>query len=87
MSTDDTNALIEAFQAEDVDIACSQYANTLGVPAVFKQTTFDRLKSLEGDKGAKAMLYEEAFAITRVSLIHASVDIDTPQALATWETK
>ncbi|MGF1704745.1 nucleotidyltransferase family protein [Enterovibrio baiacu] len=83
----DTNALLAAFQVEGVDIACSQYADTLGVPAVFKQTTFERLKSLEGDKGAKALLYEDTFMIARVSLTHASEDIDTPQALAAWEKK
>ncbi|MEZ8127588.1 nucleotidyltransferase family protein [Enterovibrio norvegicus] len=82
----DTNALLAAFYAEDVDIACSQYADTLGVPAVFNQTTFDRLKSLEGDKGAKVLFYEDGYTITAVSLIHASVDIDTPQALTAWET-
>ncbi|WP_194956688.1 nucleotidyltransferase family protein [Enterovibrio baiacu] len=83
----DTNALLAAFHAKGADIACGQYADTLGVPAVFKQTTFDRLKALEGDKGAKALLYEDTFMIARVSLTHASEDIDTPQALTAWENK
>ncbi len=59
------------------DLAASQYAGRRGVPAYFPASTFDELKKLTGDTGARALLQ----TARTVELPHGELDIDTTQDL------
>lgn len=63
------------------DLAGSQYANTLGVPAVFGNGWLARLQELSGDGGAGALLQAAAHA-RRVSWPEGADDLDTEADLA-----
>jgi molybdenum cofactor cytidylyltransferase len=62
-------------------LAGSQYANTLGVPAVFGSAWFTRLQGLAGDRGAGALLQGAAHA-RRVPWPEGADDLDTEADLA-----
>lgn len=60
--------------------AASEYAQTLGVPAIFPSSYYPALLSLSGDRGAAKLL--KAGAVTRVPWPDGAVDLDTPEDLA-----
>lgn len=67
-------------------ITCSAYGhhpddNNLGVPAIFPRQYFTQLRSLRGDQGAKALLYQNP--VIRLPLPAATIDLDTQ---AQWRT-
>jgi molybdenum cofactor cytidylyltransferase len=56
--------------------ACA-YAGTVGTPAVFPRSRFERLMALEGDRGAKVVLLDEP-EIARVEWPAGALDVDDP---------
>ena len=56
--------------------ACA-YAGTVGPPAVFPRSRFERLMTLAGDRGAKAVLLEEP-EIARFEWPEGAFDVDHP---------
>jgi molybdenum cofactor cytidylyltransferase len=75
------DGLIDLYPACTAAMVATQYADTLGVPAVFGRRHFEALRSLEGDRGAKELLLA-APATGRVPFEPAALDIDTPDDLA-----
>ena len=73
--------LLDKFAIQQQDIVCANYQNTRGVPAVFSEKTFAQLSSLDGDKGAKKLLYSSEFCIVDCPLESAAIDIDTQEQL------
>lgn len=73
---DDLSKLITAFEQQDAEIAASQYNDTVGVPAIFGRTLFERLSKLTGDKGAKELI-RATHNVVKVELANAAYDIDT----------
>ena len=65
--------LIDAFDGGPRRIVASAYAGTIGIPVLFGCGWFERLASLDGDRGAKALLFEEPAS---------RVDIDWPAGAA-----
>jgi molybdenum cofactor cytidylyltransferase len=53
-------------------------------PAIFPLCYFPQLIQLEGDKGAKALLYKHKENLQTVSLPNAIIDIDTKEDLTNW---
>ncbi|MCA9473658.1 MAG: nucleotidyltransferase family protein [Nitrospirales bacterium] len=68
------------------NIVCSVYAGSRGVPAIFGRSSFGKLRELSGDRGAKALLYDEHVPVVECPLDHASIDVDTPEDLHRWVT-
>lgn len=56
--------------------ACA-YGGTVGPPALFPRSCFDRLLVLTGDRGAKSVLLEEP-AIARIDWPAGAFDVDGP---------
>lgn len=72
-------ALMDAFAAHNGDaIAASAYAGKMGVPAVFPRAVFGRLRSLSGDKGARALLTDAPCPVVALPFDGGEIDIDLP---------
>lgn len=75
----DFKRLCDAYEASKRDerspIVCAAYAGGLGVPAIFPRAYFPQLIALEGDRGAKQLLY--ANPVLSIPLEAAAIDIDT----------
>ena len=61
-------------------IVATQYAQTVGVPALFKRQIFEGLRGLSPNAGAKALMATHSVD----AIIHepAAIDLDTPDDLA-----
>jgi len=67
------------------DIACAAYNNRRGAPALFGHSCFSALQQLEGDQGAKQLLYHSDFGIAELPCSNAALDIDTPADITHWQ--
>jgi molybdenum cofactor cytidylyltransferase len=76
------DALIDGYPTNEAAMVATQYADTLGVPAVFGRRHFTALRALEGDRGGKTLLLANP-ATGRVPFEPAAVDIDTRGDLPT----
>lgn len=65
-------------QGREHELAASAYADTLGPPAYFAASQFERLRALSGDRGAKALLLEHRESIASVPFPEGVFDIDEP---------
>jgi molybdenum cofactor cytidylyltransferase len=65
---EETNALV---------VAC-EYANTLGVPALFSAPMFPEMLSLEPSHGAKTLIKKYRKQVVSVEFPEGAFDIDTP---------
>jgi molybdenum cofactor cytidylyltransferase len=71
-------ALVAAAEASGKPIAASEYAGTLGVPALFAASIFPELLRLQGDAGARRVIAREEARVTCVALAGGELDVDTP---------
>jgi molybdenum cofactor cytidylyltransferase len=69
--------LVETFQKTKKPIAACQYADTLGVPALFAREMFAELSDLQGDAGAKAVIKKQAANVAQTPAPEAAFDVDT----------
>lgn len=60
-------------------IAACSYANILGTPAVFHQSMFPHLLTLEGDRGAKKIMKEKESEVAKLHFQEGTIDIDTQE--------
>ncbi|HVR60499.1 MAG TPA: nucleotidyltransferase family protein [Polyangia bacterium] len=81
LTSEHLDALIAA-SAGATRIAASAYDDVLGVPALFPWEMFQRLESLSGDAGARALLQHLAFRVVSVPWPEGAADIDRPSDLA-----
>lgn len=70
--------LIAASEAAPAGLVACEYAETLGVPALFARRHFDALRRLGGDRGGKALLAAHGEAVVRIPFPPAAIDLDTP---------
>jgi molybdenum cofactor cytidylyltransferase len=82
LTRSDLERLLSAFEGDN--IACSFYDGKRGVPATFGHNSFNRLKRLSGDQGAKMVLYESDIPVRECPIPHAAIDIDSRTQLAEW---
>ncbi len=71
------NRIIEAHQTSTKPIIASEYANTLGVPALFAKSLFPELLNLQGDRGAKQIIQSYSNDVASVPFPGGAVDINT----------
>jgi molybdenum cofactor cytidylyltransferase len=57
-------------------VACA-YKDTVGVPALFSRSVFDKLLLLEGQEGAKKIITDHLEDIATISFEKGGIDIDT----------
>lgn len=70
--------LIEVHHCTGKPIVVSEYADTVGVPALFSHVLFPVLMTLQADRGAKYLIQNHAQAVARVPFPLGEIDIDTP---------
>lgn len=73
------NQLVKTYHFTGQPIVASEYAETLGVPALFNRSLFSELMALAGDKGAKAILSKYSQNAIAVPFADGAIDIDTPK--------
>jgi molybdenum cofactor cytidylyltransferase len=72
------NQLVSAYQTTQKAIVATYYADTLGVPALFTASVWDKLHELKGDRGAKALIQQwPKEVIASIPFVQGDVDIDT----------
>jgi molybdenum cofactor cytidylyltransferase len=71
--------LIEVGEKTHKPIVASNYANTLGVPALFDRSLFDQLLSIEDSTGAKSVIMSKRDRVAEVSFPEGKIDIDTAE--------
>ncbi len=65
--------------------AAAEYKGKLGVPAVFARSHFPALATLQGDRGARALL--STLSAAKVPMPEAAFDIDMPEDVAALDRK
>lgn len=73
------NQIVEAYHVTGKPIVASEYAGTLGVPALFSRTFFSELKALRRGEGAKQVITKHAHEVFGVPFPEGAIDIDTPK--------
>ncbi|MCW8886089.1 MAG: nucleotidyltransferase family protein [Motiliproteus sp.] len=68
-------------QLGSADIVCSFYGGKRGAPALFSASCYPSLLELQGDQGAKQLLYSDRFSLLEVPIAAAAIDIDQPEDL------
>jgi molybdenum cofactor cytidylyltransferase len=61
-------------------VAC-RYSETLGVPAIFDQSYFEEMLSLQGSEGAKKVILKNSEDVIAIDFPLGSVDLDTEEDL------
>jgi molybdenum cofactor cytidylyltransferase len=84
LTSEDYTQLIKKSQQVPKNIVCSKAESEIMPPAIFPLCYFSELMQLEGDKGAKALLYKHKENLQTVSLPNAIIDIDTKEDLTNW---
>lgn len=79
LSVDAIARLLDAYNLTHRPIIASEYAETLGVPALFDRVLFAELTSLNASQGAKQVFKKHNQEVFRVSFPHGAIDLDTPQ--------
>lgn len=70
--------IIAAFRETGCLIAACEYADTLGVPALFHKNIFPEILALEAAAGAKRLMSKHPGQTVAVSFPEGAIDIDTP---------
>nr|WP_199318475.1 nucleotidyltransferase family protein [Leptolyngbya sp. FACHB-541] len=79
ISTQIIDQLIETYRSSLKPIIASEYAGTLGVPALFNYTIFPELVSLRPTTGAKQIIYNHIPNVASVPFPRGNIDLDTPE--------
>jgi CTP:molybdopterin cytidylyltransferase MocA len=79
----DLRALLQEHAAHANSIIAAEYgAGVSGPPCLFPAADFPALVALDGDRGARQVIKQNADRVRRVAMPHAALDVDTPQDLA-----
>ena len=84
------NQLVETYHSTGKPIVASEYAGTLGVPALFSKSLFLELTALRGSEGAKQVIKKCIHQVFGIPFLAGAIDIDTPkdyQFLQTFTTQ
>jgi molybdenum cofactor cytidylyltransferase len=87
LETTDYVRLIEQSLKSPAQLTCATAEQKMMPPAIFPCHYFPDLMTLQGDKGAKALLYENKETLQTVPMPNAIIDIDTKKDLIRWQNK
>lgn len=73
------NKLIAEKQSAGKAIAACTYDETLGTPALFDNSFFPALLSLDGQQGAKQLMFDNKDEVVVVPFPYGNIDIDTTE--------
>jgi molybdenum cofactor cytidylyltransferase len=73
------NQLVEAYLATRKPIIASEYAHTLGVPALFSHELFSELINIDVEKGAKQIIQKYSHLVFPIPFAAGAIDVDTPE--------
>ena len=73
---------LDRMKGEPDMIVAASYEGVLGAPMMFGSAWFVRLKTLEGDQGARNIVAREGNRVQVVEWSDGAVDVDTPEDLA-----
>lgn len=79
VSREDLIRLVGSFDGER--IAAAEYADCLGVPAIFPAARFALLAGLDGDRGARGLIGSQKSRVIAVGMPNAVIDVDTAHDL------
>ena len=79
--------LIQKYRTTKKAIIASAYANTIGVPALFNRSVFQKLLNLEDGHGAKKILMDMAESVELVDFPNGAIDLDTPEDYRAFQKK
>ena len=82
ISTEIINQLALAYHSTNQPIIACEYAETLGVPALFSDRLFSELMTLIGGEGAKQIIKKHSQEVFSISFPKGATDIDTPKEYA-----
>lgn len=77
-------ALIELHHQTGLPVVASQYADTLGIPALFDESCFAELCSLPDEHGAKAIIQARMERVAAYSFPAGALDLDRPEDVQEW---
>ncbi len=80
------DGIIEAYRSTGRLIVASEYAGTLGVPALFTRDLFRDLMTLEGDHGARRIIRTYEGEVLRFPFPEGAIDVDTLDDHATLQS-
>jgi molybdenum cofactor cytidylyltransferase len=69
--------LIATHETTKKEIVASSYADTVGVPALFDRSLFERLLSLGDEAGAKSIILQNPERVAQFAFPEGAIDIDT----------
>ena len=69
--------LIATHETTKKEIVASSYADTVGVPALFHRSLFERLLSLGDEAGAKSIILQNPERVAQFAFPEGAIDIDT----------
>ena len=69
--------LIATRETTKKEIVASSYADTVGVPALFNRSLFERLLSLVDEAGAKSIILQNPERVAQFPFPEGAIDIDT----------
>ena len=81
VSVEHLSTLAATWFASSDSIVASGYADTAGPPVIFPQRFYAALLSMEGDRGAKGVIADNAEHAIVVECADAAIDIDHPRDL------
>jgi molybdenum cofactor cytidylyltransferase len=73
------NRLLAVHHSSRRGIVASEYAGTVGVPALFSRAYYPELAALAADSGAKAVIVKHEKDLERIPLAEAAFDLDRPE--------
>ncbi|MFP4505897.1 MAG: NTP transferase domain-containing protein [Cyclobacteriaceae bacterium] len=79
VSVDLLEKLVHTYHKSHKPIIASAYRGTMGVPAYFHRSYFDRLSQLEGGTGARKLIKQHGEDAGVVTFSQGGIDIDTPE--------
>lgn len=77
VSVENIGQLIKLQLERDVAASFSEYAGDVGVPAIFSKEIFPQLLALQGDQGAKKLIYNKDFGFATMRFENGNFDVDT----------
>lgn len=76
------NALIAAYEVNGSALIASEYAQTLGAPALFPRALFPQLLQLQGTVGAHQLILSQRASTVPLPFPEGELDLDTPDDVA-----